>query len=104
MVFLQGTKCAIFVSRSTITNIASEFLKDGKSVMKSIEIEDQGCLGIGSGCRSPYGQCQGFFNLEQVSQDNTNSLTDFHIWGHQKSQRMSSNVLLNPKCPTVEKS
>jgi hypothetical protein len=86
-----------------ITNIASKFFEDGKSVMKSMETEDQGCLGIGSGCRSPYG-CQGFFDLEQVSQDNTNSLTAFHIWGHQKSREMSSNVLLNPKCPAAEKS
>jgi hypothetical protein len=40
MVFVQGTKCAIFVSQSTITNIASKFLEDGKLVMKSIETED----------------------------------------------------------------
>jgi hypothetical protein len=56
-----------FVSRSTITNIASKFLEDGKSLMKSMETEDQGCLRIGSGYRSLYRRCQGFFNLEQVS-------------------------------------
>jgi hypothetical protein len=71
--------------------------------MKSMETEDQGCLGIGSGCRSLYGRCRGFFNLEQVSQDHTNSLTAFHIWGHQKSREMNSNVLLNPKCLAVGK-
>jgi hypothetical protein len=48
-----------------------------------------------SGCRSPYGRYRGFFNLQQVSQDNTNSLTAFHIWGHQKSREISSNILLN---------
>jgi hypothetical protein len=69
-----------------------------------METEDQGCLGIGSGCKSPYGQCRGFFDLEQVLQDNTNSLTAFHIWSHQKSREMSSNVLLNPNYPTVGKS
>jgi hypothetical protein len=103
MVFLQGTKCAIFVSQSMIINIASKFLEDGKLVMKSMETEDQGCFGIGSGCISPYGRCQGFFDLEQVSQDNTNSLA-FHIWSPKKSQEVSSNVLLNPKCPMVGKS
>jgi hypothetical protein len=71
--------------------------------MKSMEIEDQGCLGIGSGCKNPYGRCRGFFDLEQVSHDNTNSFTAFHIWGHQKSQELSFNVLLNPKCPTAGK-
>jgi hypothetical protein len=93
-----------FVSRSTITNIASKFLEDGKSLMKSMETEDQGCLRIGSGYRSLYRRCQGFFNLEQVSQDNTNSLTAFYILGYQKSQEMSSNVLLNSKCPMARKS
>jgi hypothetical protein len=72
--------------------------------MKSMETEDQGSIEIGSGCKSPYGRCRGFFDLEQVSQDNTNSLVAFHIWGHQKSQEMSSNVLLNPKCPAIGKS
>jgi hypothetical protein len=72
--------------------------------MKSMETEEQGCLGIGSGCRSLYGRCRGFFNLEQVSKNNTNSLTAFHIWGYQKSREMSSNVLLNLKYPTTGKS
>jgi hypothetical protein len=57
MVFLQGKKCTIFVSQSTITNIASKFFEDGKSVMKSMKTENQGCLGIGSGYRSLYGRC-----------------------------------------------
>jgi hypothetical protein len=70
-----------------ITNIASKFLEDGKSVMKSMETEDQGCFRIGSDYKSPYGRCQGFFDLEQVSQDNTNSLMAFHIWGHQNLKK-----------------
>jgi hypothetical protein len=73
--------------------MASKFLEDDKLVMKSMETKDQGCLGIGNGYRSSFGRCRGFFNLEQVSQDNTNSLTAFHIWGHQNSQEMNSNVL-----------
>jgi hypothetical protein len=104
MVFLQGTKCAIFVGQSTITNIASKFFEDGKSVMESMEIEDRGCFGLGSGCRSPYGRCRGFFDLEQVSQDNTNFLMAFYSWGHQKSREINSNVFLKPKCHTVGKS
>jgi hypothetical protein len=104
MVFLQGIKCTIFVNQSTITNITSKVLEDGKLVIKSMETKDQGCFGIGNGCKSPYKQYQGFFDLEQVSQDNTNFLMAFHIWGHQKSLKMSSNVLLNPKCPAARKS
>jgi hypothetical protein len=52
MVFLQGTKCAIFVSQFTITNTTSKVSEDGKSMMKSLEKEDQGCIGISSGCKS----------------------------------------------------
>jgi hypothetical protein len=69
-----------------------------------MEIEDQGRLRVVSGCRNPNRQCRGFFDFEKVSQDNTNSLTAFHIWGHQKSQEMNSNILLNPKCPAAGKS
>jgi hypothetical protein len=54
--------------QSTITNIASKFLEDGKSVMKFMETKDQGCLGIGSGCISPYGRCRGFFDLHKITQ------------------------------------
>jgi hypothetical protein len=97
MVFLQGTKCAIFITESTITNIASKFFEDGNSMAKSMETEDQGCLGIGSGYENPYIQCQGFFDLEQVSQNNTNSLMAFHIWGHQKSREMNPKCFVEPK-------
>jgi hypothetical protein len=37
IVFVQRTKCAIFVNRSTIISIASKFFENGKSVMKSME-------------------------------------------------------------------
>jgi len=79
IVLLQGTKCAIFVSVSTITYIVSKKLDGGKLVMKSIEIEDQEHWGISNGCRSPYDQCHGFLDLEQMSQKNTKSLIAFHI-------------------------
>jgi hypothetical protein len=36
-----------------------------------MKTKNQGFLGIGSGCKSPYGRYRGFFDLEQVSQDNT---------------------------------
>ena len=65
MIFLYGTKYAIFVNQSTIINITSKFNEDGKLVMKSVETKDQGCFRIGSGCRSPYRRCRGFFDLEQ---------------------------------------
>jgi hypothetical protein len=42
MIFLEEANCTIFDTQYTITNIASKFLEDGKSVMKSMEIEDQG--------------------------------------------------------------
>ena len=53
--------------------------------MKSMEMEDHGYLGRGSDLRSPYSRCRGFFDLEHISQDSTNSLMSFHILGHQKS-------------------
>ena len=45
-----------------------------------------------------------FMEQEQMSYVVTNSLTDFHICGHQKSLEISSMVLLKPKCPADGKS
>jgi hypothetical protein len=54
MVFLQETKCTIFINQSTNAKIASKFLEDGKSIMKSMETEDQDFLGIDNGCQGCY--------------------------------------------------
>ena len=45
IVFLQGTKWAIFENRSTTTQMQSKVFDGGRSTMKSIETEDHGCLG-----------------------------------------------------------
>ena len=52
-VFLQGIKYAIFVSRSTMTKMLSNEFDGGRSVVKSIEIEDHGRPGMDNGYRSP---------------------------------------------------
>ena len=72
--------------------------------MKSMDMDVHGFFEISSGHNSPYGRCLGILELEQMSHVVTNSLTDFHICGHQKSLEISSMVLLKPKCPTNEKS
>jgi hypothetical protein len=104
IVFLHGVKCAIFVSQSTITQMESKDADGGKSVIKSMDTQDYGCFGMGNGWKSPCGRSRGFFDLEQVSHESTKSLTAFHILGHRKSRDTSSNVLLNPKCPTAGRS
>jgi hypothetical protein len=55
-VLLHGIKWAILVSRSTTTKIESKALELGRSVIKSIDIKDQGFFGIGSGRNNPYGR------------------------------------------------
>jgi hypothetical protein len=51
----QGTKCAILVSRSTITHSALHPSTGGNPITKSIEIESHGRSGICKGFRSPNG-------------------------------------------------
>jgi hypothetical protein len=75
------------------TKIESKVLELGRFVMKSIDIEDQGSFGIGSGRNNLYGD-----------DGHQKSLIVFHTCGHQKSWDISSMVLLKPKCPAVEKS
>ena len=50
-----------------MTKMESKALDSGRSVMKSMDIEDHGLSGIGSGCNNPYSQCRGILDLEQVS-------------------------------------
>ena len=72
--------------------------------MKSMDMDVHGFFGISSGRNSPYGRCFGILEQEQMSHVVTNSLTNFHICGHQKSLEISSMVLLKPKCPADGKS
>ena len=53
MVSWAGIKIACLVSQSTMTKIVSNLEDDGSFLMKSIEIEFHGCLGIGSCLRDP---------------------------------------------------
>jgi hypothetical protein len=70
--------------------------------MKSIDIEDQGSFGIGSGRNNLYGDDEEPWNGNICGHQK--SLIVFHTCGHQKSWDISSMVLLKPKCPAVEKS
>ena len=70
--------------------------------MKYIEIEEHGRRGTDNGCSSPYGRCGGILDFEQISQEQTNSLTSSHIWSHQKSWEISSKILLNPNVLRLE--
>jgi hypothetical protein len=79
----QGVKWAILVNRSTTTSIEFLALTIGRSVMKSIAIDPQGRLGIGTGHRSPKGRCLGALNRAHVSQDLTYSCSSLFILGHQ---------------------
>jgi len=53
MVSWAGIKIACLVSQSTMTKIVSNLEDDGSFLMKSIEIEFHGHLGIGSCLRDP---------------------------------------------------
>ena len=53
IVFLHGTKWAIFENRSTTTQMLSKVFDGGRSTMKSIETKDHVRLGMGNGCNSP---------------------------------------------------
>jgi hypothetical protein len=67
IVLLQGTKCAIFVKRSTTTKIQSKDLDFGRSTMKSMDMDVHGVSRIDSSWSNPYGRWQGILDLEQVS-------------------------------------
>ena len=60
---LVGMKWAILVSRSTTTNIISKPSETGNHLIKSMDMEDQGLSGIGSG---PYGLCLTVLSWRQV--------------------------------------
>ena len=50
--FGKGIKWDILVKRSTMTRIQVKPLEEGRSVMKSIDIEDHGGEGISNGCKN----------------------------------------------------
>ena len=54
MALEHGIKCAILVNRSTTTKMESCPSQSGKSVIKSIEMDDHGRSGSGRGRSSPY--------------------------------------------------
>src|ERR1700686_342475 len=76
-----GMKCAIFVNRLTQTYTASKPWDFGSSTIKSMETDDQGAGGIGSGCSWPWGCWRGVLFRQQVSQELTYSLTNWRIRG-----------------------
>ena len=53
MVSCVGMKMLCFDSQSTMTRIVSKLEDRGSFLMKSMEMEFQGCSGIGSCFRSP---------------------------------------------------
>ena len=65
----KGIKCPILVKRSITTKIQVYPLDTGRSVMKSIEREDQGLLGMSKGLRKPYGLCLESLEREQISHE-----------------------------------
>src|SRR5260370_11911863 len=64
-----GMNSDCLVSLSTITRIAVNPSDAGSCLMKSIEIDSQGWVGIGSGLRSPYGLWHGALVHVQLVQD-----------------------------------
>src|SRR6202043_1788013 len=76
-----GQKCALLGSQSTPTRVALEPAGLGRPTMKSIDTEDQGAGGMGSGCSCPWGLCRVALFLAQVSQVFTYSLTIFRMPG-----------------------
>ena len=68
---LKGTKCAILVNLSTITQILSCSSDIGRSVMKSIEIESHGANGTSSGWSIPKRACRIALSFWQSSHEPT---------------------------------
>ena len=66
--FLHDIKWLISVRQSRTMNIVSYPSDSGKSVMKSIAIERQGCSGTSFSCSNPYGACRTALLCWHVSQ------------------------------------
>jgi hypothetical protein len=79
IVLLQGMKWIVFNKQSTTTKMESNKSKNGRYVMKSMEMEDHGNGRVGNNWRSPCGQWWRFY---ACARDPTNSFTYFHIYGH----------------------
>src|ERR1700731_2343711 len=65
--FVIGMKIPCFVNLSTTTKIAVKLELSGSCLMKSIEMEFHGFLGMGSCLSVPYGLCRGAFALPQIT-------------------------------------
>ena len=74
-------KCAIFVSRSIHTYIASYLWEDGSCTPKSMDTDCQGPFEMGRGWSWPWWWRHGVLFLAQVSQVLTYSLTNSLISG-----------------------
>ena len=71
MVSIFGMKIDCLESQLTIMRMVLCLEDRGSFLMKSMEMEFQGCLGTGSCLRSPYGQCLCGFEHMQVVHDLT---------------------------------
>ncbi|CAI7898256.1 unnamed protein product [Closterium sp. NIES-54] len=80
--FLHAAKCAIFVSRSTTTRIASfPLVPAGNPVTKSIVTYCQARSGGGIGCNCLAGHFRDDFMIWQVGHDATCRCTSINISG-----------------------
>ena len=99
IVLRVGMNIACLVSRSTTTRIAV-YLEDWDNfLMKSIEIEFQGCSGTGSCLRNPYGLWCWDLECIQVVQDLQMSLMKVQSPSHIYLRQIINRVLFWPKCP-----
>ena len=94
-----GMNIACFVRWSTTTKIVVYPDDFGSCSMKSMDIEFQGCSGIGSCLSKPYGQWGCDLEHIQVIQDLQKSVTKFWNPGHVYSCWTDARVLFWPKCP-----
>ena len=93
----MGKKWADFVSRSTITQIASKpALVLGNPDTKSIAILSHFHCGISKGCNIPEGLWCSIFTFWQVKHFETYSATSFFIPGHQNIAFKSWYILVLP--------
>ena len=90
-----------FVRRSTITHMASKPDESGSPTMKSIDILDQGTLGIDKGMSRPYLLWRLTLFLAQILHVVTYNLTSLFKVGHQYDLSMRWIVLSTPMWPAA---
>jgi len=95
----MAKKCALLVSRSTMTQMVSCPLKVcGRWVTKSIEMLSHFHTGTSKGCIIPPGLWCSTFTFWQVRQADTYCATSFFIPCHQKFSLRSWYILVMPSC------